>query len=427
MKLRALFAAALLAATAPTAVAAGGVVPVGTPFRVDDGSLPVASPVVAMRADGSFVVSWEDSLGVIYLRRYAAGGAAQGAAFAVTSPAAGRAQLPRLSMNAAGDFAVAWGSPDDATGITQVHARVFRADGTPLGAEFRADDDAHAFRNFGFSIGYALALGADDRLLAAWTAIASTKHALLNDNRVNMGLFVRRFTAAGIAVDAAAQDINDGGVVLTQLSSPSIAVADDGHYLAAWGASGEECILQPPGGVACDIDLRPLQLRFRQLDASGKPKASQGTVLSAILPDQSGDGRLEAAMNGAGEFVLTWLDASALQARLIHSQAYTPAGLAKTAAGADVPQKIGSGNATPALAVDAQGDYVIGFRTEVQVHAVGPLGGVRPLGPELTAPITNIAAAGMSANNQFVMIGTALPGTAGNTAGIFAQLYSFTR
>jgi hypothetical protein len=420
------------AAVAVPAIAFAGVSTVGSPFRIDDdsGPAPFASTAsVAMRGDGSFAVAWSvwdfySGVEDIRLRLFAPGGIARGPSVSARTSSSGIARMPQISMNAAGDFAVAWeaSGPDGQT--MQAHARVFHADGTPLGGEFRLDDDAHALLLAdpnAEAAGYSVALGADDRLLAAWTALASTARGLLNQDLSNMGLFVRRFSAAGAPLDAAA-NINQGIDLLTELSSPTVAIAEDGHYLAAWAASGEECTPALPGAVGCGLTLQPLTLRFRLFEASGTPKGPQTTALPATVFNQGTAGRQQVAMNPSGSFVLAW-QASTAQGE-IHSQSYTPQGLPRQAR-ADLPGVTGDAWA-PATAIDAQGDYLVAFRSQVRMYVTGPQGGIQPLGAAFPTPIDNLRAAAMDASNGFVVVGMYLS-SASPTTGVFAQLYSFAR
>src|SRR5688572_25061906 len=92
----------------------------GAEFRVnsnttdDQGELSV-SPGVAMDADGNFVVVWSSwSLSVVardvYARRYASDGAARGEEFLVNTHTTNNQRSPVVAMQADGDFVVTWQS-----------------------------------------------------------------------------------------------------------------------------------------------------------------------------------------------------------------------------------------------------------------------------------------------------------------------------
>ena len=117
-------------------------VPLGPEFRVN-ASIPADHPgldypVVAVDADGDFVVAWHADYGsAVYTRRYSASGSARGAAFRVDTGAGGDNTNPSVAMDADGDFVVAWEGTGSAGGI--ISARRYSAAGNPRGAPFRVD------------------------------------------------------------------------------------------------------------------------------------------------------------------------------------------------------------------------------------------------------------------------------------------------
>ncbi len=96
-------------------------------------------PDVAAADDGRFVVAWEgigpgDVDGGIFYRRFLADGTALDATDRrANTTVAGIQSNPAVAMDAAGNFILAW----DTAGGTQISAREFLADGTPVtGTEF---------------------------------------------------------------------------------------------------------------------------------------------------------------------------------------------------------------------------------------------------------------------------------------------------
>jgi hypothetical protein len=138
-------------------------------------------PAVASAADGDFVVVWEsyddqdgDGYG-IFGRRFSAAGVPSGSEFRVNASTAHSQQKPAVSAGPAGDFTVAWSSPDD-DGYG-VFARTFDATGTPAGtAEFRVNSytlgDQGAVSDQGHVLSVANA--ADGTFLIAWQSLGVT-------------------------------------------------------------------------------------------------------------------------------------------------------------------------------------------------------------------------------------------------------------
>ena len=99
-------------------------------------------PDVAINAAGDYVVVWEsqyqdDDRYGIFGRRYDAAGLALGGSFQINSTTAGTQADPAIAMDPAGNFVVAWRSPDgDDEGV---FARRFDAGGIPLAPEYRVN------------------------------------------------------------------------------------------------------------------------------------------------------------------------------------------------------------------------------------------------------------------------------------------------
>ncbi|AXQ30421.1 choice-of-anchor D domain-containing protein [Solimonas sp. K1W22B-7] len=116
--------------------------PLTAPFAIEDGSNGSSRwPAIASDAHGNFVVAWGSSWTfndqAIYARRYDAAGNPLDAAVQVStengSPHGGAA----VAMNPAGDHIVSWIRNGDNAAVI---ARVFDAQGNPLGPEFALPD-----------------------------------------------------------------------------------------------------------------------------------------------------------------------------------------------------------------------------------------------------------------------------------------------
>ncbi|MBI1346250.1 hypothetical protein GC163_08160 [bacterium] len=114
----------------------------GSEFQVNTyTTLAQRSPTIAMDADGDFVISWsslnqDGSSYGIYAQRYNALGMPQGTEFRVNTFTTGSQLNPSVSMNADGDFLIAWSSNGQDGSGYGVYAQRFNALGEPQGAEF---------------------------------------------------------------------------------------------------------------------------------------------------------------------------------------------------------------------------------------------------------------------------------------------------
>jgi len=158
---------------------------------------PVGNPAVAMDARGDFVVAWQGRLG-IHARVYAASGFPRGKSFLVAANGAGSAGLvkevlfPRVAMAADGSFVVAYEQFLPAPGLAahaDIFARLYRANGTPL-ARLRVSTGGDA----GTSYNPDVAAAADGRFAVAYeTSILPDGEPMANAGQV----VVRTFSPAG--------------------------------------------------------------------------------------------------------------------------------------------------------------------------------------------------------------------------------------
>ncbi len=128
--------------------------PKGEPFQV--GGLGIESgPEIAMAADGRFVVAWEEVIDIHHTRvfgcRFDAQGQPLGDRFALASPNQTISQQTgqSVSMAADGSFVAAWASgPQPHTHSFDIYARRFDAEGRPLGLEFLVNTTKLGARDF---------------------------------------------------------------------------------------------------------------------------------------------------------------------------------------------------------------------------------------------------------------------------------------
>jgi hypothetical protein len=139
----------------------------GAEFRVNSEiANEQGAPDVAMDAAGNFVVAWESlnqdgSSWGIFAQRYDASGAAQGAEFQVNTVTQNQQRAPSVSMDADGDFVVAWqGKP----GSWDSFGQQFDAAGNPIGAEFQINQTSG-----GNQTAPDVAMDADGDFKAVWT------------------------------------------------------------------------------------------------------------------------------------------------------------------------------------------------------------------------------------------------------------------
>lgn len=117
---------------------------VGGQFQVNTyTTFSQSDPDVAMAPDGSFIVVWEstgadgvDTSGSeILAKRFAADGSPVGQEFLVNSLTSGSQRTPRVAMNASREFLVVWEDPAVGGSDPDIRARRYNSSGNPFGSE----------------------------------------------------------------------------------------------------------------------------------------------------------------------------------------------------------------------------------------------------------------------------------------------------
>jgi hypothetical protein len=272
------------------------------------GGFPVRgnSASVAMDADGEFVVAWNvverDEWGYfvrgdVYAQRYTAGGQAVGPELRVNATTPAGDTPARVAVDPDGDFLVTW---DDtyftgaATGPSDVYARLYRADGQPVGADFRVNAETS-----GWHVSPAVATDADGTFLVVWHATAS--------DGGSRGVYARRYGDSG----------SPGGGAFRVSTAPtfwshtSVASNARGDFIVAW--------VRNETGVEPDIHVR----RYGNTPAARATSAFVGgtgwapSFREAVSAPGTGDAAFGYEVpTGAGQIgVLPWSNINRISVR----------------------------------------------------------------------------------------------------------------
>lgn len=224
-------AAALGLPCAPVFAAVGD--PSGSEFQVNTYTLAdQQNPSVAMNAAGGFVVVWESSVqgandtSGIYAQRYDAAGAAQGGEFQVNAITSADEQLPKVAMNAAGNFAVVWESIDQ-DGNLHIYARCFSADGTPLGGDIEVTGTAISTSTL--TTKPSVAIESSGNFVVAWENY--------DDANANEDIYARRFDANGTALGA---DFRVNATTANDQTAAQVAMNASGDFVIAWQSAAQD-------------------------------------------------------------------------------------------------------------------------------------------------------------------------------------------
>jgi hypothetical protein len=256
------------------------------------GSTFPRSPRVAMDAAGRFAVAWFDDH--VQLRRFDAQGAPLGAAQRVDEGVGFATFGVDVAMEPAGSFVVAWLS---GTGVGAIYARRFDPQGAPLEPARRLDVAA-----FGMNQVPRVAASAGGGFLVTWPREKRPDFLSRSDEIV-----ARR--AAGAAADwTPEQKLNSGGADVVRFAVP--AFHPDGGFSVVWQslalAAGNPGQLFPRAFVA------------RRFDAGGAPQGLE--VALPFAPETFEPAALAADPHGNSFVVVSGDISSKPQGRLFDSQ-----------------------------------------------------------------------------------------------------------
>jgi hypothetical protein len=229
-----------------------------------------SAPHVAMSASGAFVVVWEAPVHGDYeirARRFDAKGVARGGELAVNALTAGSQRFPKVAINDASAFVVAFRS--NIAGSYEIRARRFDAEGKACGDEIAVNSLTR-----GDQLAPALALDRDGSFVVAWE----------NGVDDSFEIRTRRFDAHD--VPQAPEVAVVPGAVIDQFA-PAVAIGAHGAFVVAWHSQTEGSF----------------DIRARCFTAKGAAQGGELAVNAVIAGTQK---KAAVAARADGSFVVTW-------------------------------------------------------------------------------------------------------------------------
>ncbi|MEN6450791.1 MAG: hypothetical protein ABFC96_09885, partial [Thermoguttaceae bacterium] len=255
-------------------------------------------PKVAMDTNGDFVVTWTsyamDGTGQnVLARRFSVQGLALSDEFMVNTTTLNAQKDSDVAMDSSGDFVIVWQSFGQDGSDWGVYGQRYNTSGAKVGGEFQVNT-----------------VTADKQVTPA-VAMDSTgdfvvSYASVGQNGVASGydIYARRYSAAGVALDANAFLVNK--TISGWQVQPDVSMAANGNFVVTWSSFGQD---NAGGNVA-----NPTQdygIYARMYNANGTDGASpSGAIpgefrINAITAgDQSGDA--VAMAPGGKTFAVAW-------------------------------------------------------------------------------------------------------------------------
>lgn len=279
----------------------------GAEFRVNT-YLPVTqdSSSVAMDDDGNFVVTWmsqgngtsgqDGSSGGIYGRRFRADGTPLSAEFRVNTYTQNHQTHPAIAMDGSGNFVVAWQSDMQDGNSYGIYAQRYDAAGTRVGSEFRVNTytgTTEGQTNSSPQTLPAVAYSDNGTFIVTWT---SSYHyqATPTSSFQTTGVMAQRFSADGTKLGSEFR-VNGTPVASFGQSISDVATDRDGNFVITWTSGGVN------GGNSQDGSKQGIfARRFR---ADGTPLGGEFLVNTTTNDVQTNS---KVAMGDNGDFVITW-------------------------------------------------------------------------------------------------------------------------
>jgi len=312
-------------------------------------------PSMAVDADGDFVVVWEsygqdgDNYG-IYGQRYNAAGETLGGEFPVNTYTTHRQYDPSVAMDADGDFVVVWtsdgkgnGEPDEGQDgdFSGIYGQRYNAAGETLGDEFLINTYTTGRQN-----SPSVAMDADGDFMVVWQGFGQ-------DGDYS-DIYGQRYNAVGVPQGS---EFPVNSYTTGYQDRPSVAMDADGDFMVVWEGEGQD---------GSDSDIYG-----QRYNAVGVPQGSEFPV-NSFTADYQQDPSV--AMDADGDFVVVWHSSGQDgNNRGVYGQRYNAAG--ETLDG-EFPVNIFTTGfqGSPSVAMDADGDFVVGWTSFGQDEDVSDSG-----------------------------------------------------
>jgi hypothetical protein len=239
------------------------------------------SPVVASDRSGNFIIVWFDernwdSNGYdIYAQRYDSMGTPLGSNFKANDDSGLAWQrFPSVAMDGSGNFIIAWVDERDAQ--REIYAQRYNSSGAPLGSNFKVNDDTGAASQLYPDV----ISGTPGNFVLTWQDYRNGNY--------NYDIYAQRYDSSGAPLDSNFRVNDDTGPYIQAF--PAIAINGFGSFVVTWRDTRHGSMY--------------LHIYAQRYDSSGAPLGSNFKVsedvgnVAQVEPD--------VAMDYSGNFIITW-------------------------------------------------------------------------------------------------------------------------
>ncbi|MFO1430153.1 MAG: hypothetical protein U1F76_08445 [Candidatus Competibacteraceae bacterium] len=239
---------------------------------------------------------------------------------------------PTVAMDAHGDFVVTWqGVDNDSLGIL---AQRYNAAGVAQGSEFQVNTTITSTQGQP-----AVAMDAAGDFVIAWGSYG------LDGSQWN--IYAQRYNAAG---EPQGDEFQVNTYTTNDQFDPAVAMDAAGDFVVVWQS-----------GYGQDGDS--FGVYAQRYNATGVP---QGDEFQVNTYTTNGQFAPAVAMDAAGDFVVAWQSAGQDgTALVVYAQRYDKTGVPQGSEFRVSPESLGLDNYSPAVAMDAAGDFVVTWENQV--------------------------------------------------------------
>jgi hypothetical protein len=304
---------------------------------------------------------------------------------------------PSVAMDADGDFVVSWYSYQDGSSIG-IFARRFSRVGDPVGVEFQVNAHTTSLESYPD-----VASDADGDFVVAWQ--------VSNGDGNSYGVFARRFSSSGSALGL---DFQVNVVTIGAQKFPTVAAAANGAFVVVWELDGGNAVFA------------------RRFSSSG---AALGSEIYVNERTTYGGRKPTVAMDGDGDFIVTWTNFADLAGFGVFARRFSSAGAPLTA-DFQVNTYTFSSDTGPEVASEGNGDFVVAWYSDHDGYDFGIFArrfssAGSALGGEFQVNTRTLdrqwfPSVASDADGDFIVAWDSGTIQDGSGAGVFAQRYSST-
>ncbi len=305
----------------------------GTRFVVNDNECNswLLYPSVAIGGAGNVIITWEDyrnDFHDIYAQRYDPTGQPRGGNFLVSHDEGSGDQInPSIANDGSGNFVITWEDERNGSYHYDIYAQIYNSSGQALGTNLLVSDEEGRNTQSNPSV----AMGDSGKFVIAWS-----------DNRNgNFDIFAQLYNSSGQAQGENFL-VNTNQVHITTMRDPSVAMNSSGNFVVTWGDYYE---------YTYNKDI------YAQLYNS----SGQALGGNFLVNDDEGDNDQRspfAAISDSGDFVVTWYD-SRNGNDDIYAQLYDSRGQPRGSNFLVNDDEGDNSQGSPSVAVDGSGNFII--------------------------------------------------------------------